>query len=282
MSIRGYFSTALLMASATLAYGQTRLEVRQSPVADFEVIDASQPAFEAVVSKLLTGPKSRAAVDPVLPYSVAVTNHGPRTIVCYTIVFSFTHADDKAGTVVQVRDYRRSEPKLVGEVAHLITPLALFTQAIGNGTSPPLPGEAAYASQMKRLNDIGGSRAMVVSVDAVVYDDGEFIGPDKSGSFDLFNVKSDYLRLADEMAKLKDEPVEVILSWLAKQRESATAATDKSSMQLVAGRSEAIELRSIGERLKQNPAAFDNLVHEMAIGYGGAKIWRRSVPDATK
>jgi len=188
--LRNWVVCGLLSGFAAPSLAQTNLEVLPSPISGIELIGPSQAGFEGIVEKLVPGPGSRTALEPVLPYSVAVHNSAERTVVCYTIRFDYS-ANGRPAASVLTRDYRTSEPKLVGAVFHLIAPLGAVTQAIATGGSPLLPQDPSYPALMKRIHDLRQSPRVVASLDSVVYEGGEFVGPDVSGSFESINAKTE-------------------------------------------------------------------------------------------
>jgi hypothetical protein len=77
---------------------------------------------------------------------------------------------------------------------------------------------------MKRIHDLRQSPRVVASLDSVVYEGGEFVGPDVSGSFESINAKTEYLRIAEQLRELRGEPEEVVMAWLEEQSRQAGSA----------------------------------------------------------
>ena len=267
---------AIFIGLPAFSLGQPTVNVRPSPIPGIELIGPSQPEFKETIAKLLPGPNSRAALEPVLPYSVLVHNSATRTVVSYVVCFEFTRADGSKGpNRIHVRDYRTSEPKLAASISHLIAPIGALTQAIATGNFGSVTQNQGYA------DELGQFTIVTVYLDAVVYDDGEFVGPDIYGHLEQLGVTAEYARIAHQLTRMRGEPDDAVMVWLKQQESEALGKIGAVVGPAVMGHVTMIELevtriRMLEESLLKGDAGrFGSLVNVTAGDGAVPLLWRR-------
>lgn len=266
----------LILGLPAYSRGQATLDVRSSPIPGIELIGRSKPEFNGIIAKLVPGRDSRANLEPVLPYSVLVRNSGTRTVVSYVVCFEFTRADGTKGHGnTQVRDYRTSEPKLASSVSHLVTPIGGLTQAIASSRSGSVPPTQEYA------NELGQFATVTAFLDAALYDDGEFVGPDGYGSFEFLGVTAEYARIANHLTGMRGEPDDAVMAWLKQQESEVSGRAEVGAGaprtgRVVAMEWEALRIRQLEDSLRSGEAGrFGLLVTAMARDGAVPLLWRR-------
>jgi len=264
---------ATLVVLPACLLGQPTLNVRPSPIPGIDLIGPSQPEFNDIIARLVPGRDSRAALAPVLPYSVLIRNSGIRTVVSYVVCFEFARADGTKGPArIQVRDYRTSSPKLAASVSHLIAPIGGLTQAIANGRFGSVSQNEGYADEMRQFVTV------TAYLDAAVYDDGEFVGPDHNGSFEQLGVTAEYARIANHLIAMRGESNDAVMAWL-KQQESEVSAAEAGSSNTgyrLMLQQEVVRIKLLEDNLKRNEAeGFGLLVTAMAHD-GAVPLLRRA------
>jgi hypothetical protein len=267
---------AILMALPACSFGQPTVDSRPSPIPGIELIGPSQPEFKDIIATLVPGQSSRANLAPVLPYSVLVRNSGTRTVVSYVVCFEFARADGTKGPDRnQIRDYRTSEPKLAGSVSHLITPIGELTQAVAASRSGSVPPTQGYA------DDLGQFTTVTAFLDAALYDDGEFVGPDIHGNFEFLSVTAEYARIAKQLTSMRGEPDDTVMAWLDQQKRDisgkAGTVTGTASMgHTMAMAEEGVRIRALEDSLRNRETGrFGLLVTAMARAGAVPLVWRR-------
>jgi hypothetical protein len=180
--------------------GQT-IEFAPSTIPGFQIFAAQ--GHDDLFAAAVPDSNGRDAISPVLPLSVYVQNNSTRSAVKFVVRWDWVNAAGKGVAVTVARDFPRSPFGPQG--VRLITPVGEFTQAIENGKTSGLLG-AGYGGRMQTYDMIARSPTIRVSLDAVVFDNGEFQGPDLFGSFalvttahaDLMNFLSDLKALAGQ------------------------------------------------------------------------------------
>jgi hypothetical protein len=124
-----------------------------------------------------------------------VRNLGSRVVVLFVVTFG---SIDSAGEYhlpgVQVRNYRSSEPKLRPGTLHLVTPVADLTGYLQ--TPAASPQGPRYTQALDALTEFTRTSHVLAALDGALYEDGQFVGPDKLDTFGRLTAES---KVADEM-----------------------------------------------------------------------------------
>lgn len=164
------------------------IEFAPSTIPGFQIFAAQ--GHDDLFAAIVPDSNGRDAISPVLPLSVYVQNNSTRSAVKFVVRWDWVNAGGKGVADTVARDFTQSPFGPQG--VRLITPVGGFTQAIEMGNTSSLLG-AGYGSQMETYDMIARSPTIRVSLDAVVFDNGEFRGPDLFGSFAAMTTAQAYL-----------------------------------------------------------------------------------------
>ena len=200
MRICSGISVILATLLARSLAGQT-IEFAPSTIPGFQIFAAQ--GHDDLFAATVPDSKGREAISPVLPLSVYVQNNSARSAVKFVVRWDWVNAGGMRVAETVARDFTQFPFGPQG--VRLITPVGGLTQAIEMGNTSSLLG-AGYGSQMQIYDRIARSPTIRVSLDAVVFDNGEFQGPDLFGSFaaiatahtHLMNFLSDLKALAGQ------------------------------------------------------------------------------------
>lgn len=251
-------SLAVLLAlSAAIAYAQgVNKSMQSTQVGKLQYALVLSPVKGVVLTEPTPGDlakngipdaASREALAPVLPFAVLVKNSGTRAIVAFAIRFdifdnygsqdsgiisSIKDVDripQKRGTWVQYRDYRTLDSKIAAGASRLVTFDPLFTDAAASGHTATLASDPAYAAHVAQLKSLMNATLAVASLDGVLFDDGEFAGPDASGSFATLTLRGEHdLGMAKQLHTLDGQPDVAVLTMLAKYASEPRKVGDPS------------------------------------------------------
>jgi hypothetical protein len=80
-----------------------------------------------------------------------------------------------------------------------------------------LPLSPVYESRVELMRRMSRAPKVTISLDSVVFDDGEFVGPDESGHFEEINLASDRdLQLVNGVLRLRGKPDSELLEFLSR------------------------------------------------------------------
>jgi hypothetical protein len=175
--------------------GQT-IEFAPSSIPGFQIFATG--GHDDLFAAAVPDSNGRAAISTALPLSVYVQNNGTRSAVKFVVRWDWVNTSGKAVAETIIRDFPYSP--FGPQAVRLITPVGGFTQAIETGQTSSLVG-AGYASQLQMYDRIANSPTIRVSLDAVVFDNGEFQGPDLFGSFAAMTSAHAYI--VDFLSELK-------------------------------------------------------------------------------
>ena len=124
--------------------------------------------------------------ESTLPYSVIVKNDGPRYIAALTVLYRLKDASGIAnhkfylGSLISLR----SQLMPPGQ-ARLIGPVMSIYTGVNHGRYSGLDlGSTAVQQNVQRDVDLCANQDQIqISLDAVIFEDGEFIGADESKTF---------------------------------------------------------------------------------------------------
>jgi hypothetical protein len=162
------------------------------------IATVASPNFAQLLLPLLKGPITPELIN-FLPYSAIITNGTNREVAFFTVIWKFT---DKAGK----------------QITHTVTESSLQTPVSGEAIPPH---SAKLVSMQARLGAARGPDAttiarrwvtlapiykrqvsVVVLLDAVVFRDGQIVGPDVSGTAALEQAKANvYVNLLTDLVE---------------------------------------------------------------------------------
>ncbi len=211
-----FFSGFVLSKNAP--QGSIKMHIKDLPHHNLRLISPSDPSFDERVNKEFRG-QSNEVTDALKPFSVFLENKGESTVVGYLIQWCFTKADGSN------QYYRKAllnpqalmgdqnlSPELSRQSGQIEPHSAIFLSLLspqggGNLGIKISREEAEEFRQGKRLDqstllqrfraEAAQCTAITVSIDAAVFDDGTFVGPDTSNFFNqtkaVIEAKRDFL-----------------------------------------------------------------------------------------
>ncbi|MBI2678383.1 MAG: hypothetical protein HYX28_06350 [Candidatus Koribacter versatilis] len=175
------------------------------------IIESSDPQFDDLYHGIVKGFSNRA-LDLMRPYSVMLVNKNSRAVVAYVLIWEFVREDgstfQKESRFVQegafldgtVRHYSgpgsRAGVLIEGSSQRLASPMFNLAESsdLTAWADSSLRQLDRVESVQKELSQLKG---ISVSVDGAFFEDGTFVGPDRSGFFSAFkaefNAKQDLL-----------------------------------------------------------------------------------------
>lgn len=199
--------------------GSIEMHIKDLPQHNLRLISPADPSFDERVKKEFRG-ESNEVINALKPFSVFLENKGTNTVVGYLIQWCFTKAD---GTN---QCYRKAllnpealmggenlPPELSRQSGQIEPHSAIFLSLLSPGGGGNLGieitrEEAEQIKQGKQPDqstllqrfraDAAECTAITVSIDAAVFDDGTFVGPDTSNFFNqtkaVIDAKRDFLK----------------------------------------------------------------------------------------
>jgi hypothetical protein len=179
----------LLLFVFTCAIMAQTVTISMKPL-DFpglRVASATDPSVQGFVTSVLDG-MDAPEVTNLLPYSLVLDNNTPQTIRAYTIRLAFVDANGQSGG--SDRQYFNFESTSNGmEIpagsSRLVSPLRSL--AINHRTSVSIAGASTPSKANALVNRLRSQVAVVVSMDLVVFDSGQVIGPDEGNTLSYLN-----------------------------------------------------------------------------------------------
>ncbi len=190
----------LFCGFACAIMGQSVTVSVKSPVfPGLTIVRPTDPGLQPLVSSALR-PDPASELAGLLPYSLLVQNNTPRTICAYTLRLTYVDVDGRSGG--RNRQYFNFDPTVggiripPGEI-HLVTP------SVSMKVYPQLKTASAQVSAggsaSRVLDALKSQTAVTVSMDLVVFDNGQVIGPDEGNTLEYLKL---YLDTEREIASI--------------------------------------------------------------------------------
>lgn len=230
-------ATMLVLITAMLN-AQNKKFINSVEDRHFHMVAADSPIFQTELSSILDV-TAVGQVASVLPHSIIATNDTGERIWSFTIVYTYPQEISESGQprrfiVSQAASIRSSTDQMLAPGdKYFITP-------VRNCTAMSRPGSKVsrrfqFTPAMSREidaykeRDIDSNRQVEVSVDSVIFEDGEIIGPDIAGRQASVNARIDADRsLFDSLAALQGDRLRDYL----KQTSGRTVITGEYDMYL--------------------------------------------------
>jgi hypothetical protein len=172
------YGALLLGLAVLLPLGAQTVRVAPSPVPDVQVMGAADPGFRALLDRLL--PNRGPLTNQWIPYSVIVTNHTDHTLIDVAV------------------SWRVSSPARQDR-EHVVSGLIMHPdRRIGPGMSAiefpvgTILGPYEFTDHQNSSVDVGeyrGAASVVISLDGVAFDSGQFMGPDATHEFERLQAE---------------------------------------------------------------------------------------------
>jgi len=170
-----------LCATISQCFAQLSMTVTESTIPGVKLLGQSDPDFQAWLQHSVSGQTSLKGLDPALSVVAIVVNQSPKPIVFYTVRYQILHPNGR------MIEYRSSGDRRIHPVATqppvspgdsmLDLPVASFGWQRASA-----PNQTAYAGFLKAIDTLAGT-TITASLDAVMFQDGQFAGPDQGGTF---------------------------------------------------------------------------------------------------
>jgi hypothetical protein len=166
-----------------LSQAQAVFEVVPSAIGGIELIPAGDKAAGDLLRELPQASSPFAQVS--IPYSVVVRNTGSRNVIHYTILFRCVGNSRLGGTAANV-GLMGTERKLAPGQFDLVAPTGIVSESGPGSPIDPVTGRgiAGSPANFERLDLVSKSQRVVATLDSVIYDNGQLVGPDTWGTFD--------------------------------------------------------------------------------------------------
>jgi len=183
---------------------QTPMQITGIPEKGLVLVGANDPLFPSMANAILNG-RDDLLYNTFHPYSVILWNKSGKTVVEYCLRWEFTKPDGKRvawdmsyGDTMGLLD--GPTPKagaLIGKLAAIVRPnewtIVTPKSQLGSMSRVTPSSRASIGAYMASVqNDLGILRSgsdLTISLDGAFFDDGTFVGPDKSGFFDRFKAQ---------------------------------------------------------------------------------------------
>jgi hypothetical protein len=197
------FATGLPLAAQTFT-------VTPSTIEGVELIGPSSPRFAPLADQFI-GPEAKQSplIASTLPLLVFANLTGSRKVVLFSVRYDFS-VDGTPRHHVHTQETRNGFVR----GPQIVTPLGPITQAIRDGNTGRLV--QGQSSHFRTLSTLTASPEIAVSLDGVVYDDGEFVGADRSETFlYLRQERAQVQAIAKEFRDIDSMTDQAILARLA-------------------------------------------------------------------
>jgi len=190
---------AILILACGLASFAQNIAIAPAPVTGLQLIGPASPEFPSALASV-AGAGFAAQFANWLPLTVVVRNNTPRTIVACNFAWSFDGVARGGGYAVSLESpegpANRIQPG--GSVAAL--PTDVLTCTPGAALQTALLGKQSR-NLAGLLSGLERSQTLTVFLDYVIFDDGQFAGPDVRNTFDREAAVFSAWRVIDQKAE---------------------------------------------------------------------------------
>jgi hypothetical protein len=184
-----FFRSWIGLVACVAALGTPAVEIVPSAVPGVALSGPSAPDFASRLAGILPDEEVLNRLKPAAGNILILTNSTPRAIVFYTLRFEIE------GEPVKTVSADFDDPAIGGKT-HSFKPESYRLVSIVRGLDPVSDGLATesrnpevYRQFLADAARYSGARIRV-SLDNVVFDDGQFSGPDRTGMFDRLRQQS--------------------------------------------------------------------------------------------
>lgn len=200
------FSVLCLVIGVALTsrgvYAQVSMKVTGLPDKGLILIGPADPSFEEKAASALNGRKD-FTYETLKPYSVILQNRSQKTVVAYSIRWEYPAPKGQIGIWDQSfgegsrlldggrRKTNPSEDKKgltidPGE-SKLITPMS-YIGSESRVTPDAQAADPGYGTYLRSVSDRFSGGDLTVTLDGAFFEDATFVGPDRTGFFDIFTA----------------------------------------------------------------------------------------------
>jgi hypothetical protein len=194
---------AVALVSRHAVHAQVSMKVTGLPDKGLILIGPADPGFEDIAGSVLKG-RNDFTYESLKPYSVALQNKTHRTVVAYSIRWEYPAPNGKTGIWDQsfgqpsglLDGTKRKTDPSVDKGGLTIAPgeWKLITPKSYIGSESRVTSEAEVANQGYRayLQSVASQLShgeLTVTLDGAFFNDGTFVGPDRTGYFEIFKAE---------------------------------------------------------------------------------------------
>jgi len=211
-----YLVLLTLASAGQLVFAQG-ITVLPSGVPGIQVTGSRSAAFQALADRVL-GTSIPPATKDWLPYSFTLTNNTAQTVVglavrCVTIdPNGITIPISGLNTIPAFDSIPRFNSIKPGETA-VVLPMRILS-----ASTPMVTRDvSSMPNQAQQLEFLRSASEVEISLDGVVFDTGQFAGPDATEGYELaVNLISDRQKMASAILakRAAGEPVSSVVDWL--------------------------------------------------------------------
>ena len=193
-------------------------DAEMSAVSGVSLIAPNSPMYDAAVHDLVPKLGDRTVLSPILPYSVVVKNVGARDIHTIIVRYEYINGTVKNPTGAFIAPQQRGQ--FAAGAAELFTPSGALRNFIRRDRN-------AYELALRNLPQVADSLTVRVSLDGIVFEDGEFLGPDKTETFKYlrYQVES-FQEVLSEVSAMRSQPDELVQARLEELSRAGTNIVD--------------------------------------------------------
>ncbi len=189
MSLRVHFLGPTLAYSwLTLAASAQTFTVIPSLIPGIRVDGPETPAFAKHLADLGVDAKARLTAEAFLSRAIVVTNATDRPVAKVVVRFEFLDPSGRIGAEVQWQEPREG---LAPGASRLVTVDRTITEAIRAHAADEMVRQVPSGSRSQMITRSPMAR---VSVDSVLFADGDFFGPDVSGSWGMLLQEQEFVK----------------------------------------------------------------------------------------
>ncbi|MEP6714479.1 MAG: hypothetical protein ABJC09_02830 [Terriglobia bacterium] len=159
------------------------MKVHPSTIPGVAIHGPQAQEFRSALGTIL-GHEPQVELQPAIPFSVMVSNNSARAVAFLGVRFDLLDARGKRSSVVHYADTLRYP-----EAADFRPGARRFVCAEPAYTALVMRGEPITARGRMNLDNLRRMLQVRATVDCVVFDDGEFAGPDSERTFDRLTAE---------------------------------------------------------------------------------------------
>jgi hypothetical protein len=190
-----------------------QFNINDLPGHNLRLIGPTDASFKGLVSSVLkVNPND--APEQLQPFSVFVKNVGNRNVIGFTLKWEIVKTDGKVSTKVQSYSSTGSlmgalfptDEEMDANPGNILRPnkprFCSFAaasggsagQGMGTGTSAPADNRGQPSNVPGLSDQLAQISSITVSIDAAIFQDGSFVGPDTTGMFSRMQAEIDAKR----------------------------------------------------------------------------------------
>jgi hypothetical protein len=173
--------SAILIVAFALASFAQNIVIVPAPVSGLNLIGSQSPEFQATLAAVV-GSDFSTQLTNWLPLAVVVKNNTSRTVVACNFVWSFDGIARGGGFAVSLESPKGSANRLQPGASVVALPTDILTQPPGPALQTAILGKQSR-NLTGLLSGLDRGQTLTIFLDYVIFDDGQFVGPDVRNAF---------------------------------------------------------------------------------------------------